>query len=81
MKQQIGLAVVAAALFAASAGAALAQNSSNGTLSGANTNDPAAGTGNAGDRTAQPGTTPPAPKHVRHHHRRHHHAKAASAPQ
>lgn len=81
MKQQIGLGFVAAALFAACAGSALAQNASNGTESGANTTSSQAGTGNAGDRTAQPGSTPHAAKHVRHHHKRRHHAAAASAPQ
>jgi hypothetical protein len=79
MKHQMGTAVLAAAILAAFAGTAAAQNTGTGTESGANTTTPAAGTGNAGDRTAQPGSTPPA-KHVRHH-RRHHRAKsAASAP-
>jgi len=74
------IAALAAAVLAAAAGVAEAQqNPSNGTESGTNTNSPLAGTGNAGDRTAQVGSTPPAPRHVRHHAKRHHKAKA-SAP-
>jgi len=73
------IAALAAAVLAAAAGAAAAQqNPSNGTESGTNTNSPVAGTGNAGDRTAQVGSTPPRAKPVRHH-KRHHKAKA-SAP-
>ena len=74
------IAALAAAVLAAAAGVAAAQqNPSNGTESGTNTNSPMAGTGNAGDRTAQVGSTPSAAKPVHRHHRRHHKAKAPAA--
>ena len=51
----------------------------NGTVTGTNTGTVAAGTGNAGDKTQQVGTSAAGKSHARHkHHRAHHAASAAS---
>jgi hypothetical protein len=51
----------------------------NGTVTGTNTGTVAAGTGNAGDKTQQVGTSTAGKSHARHrHHRAHHAASAAS---
>jgi hypothetical protein len=75
MNRSIARGALAATLLAAATGLALAQQPG---TPGTNPNTPQAGTGNAGDNTTQPGSTPPAAHthHVRHHK---HKSKTASA--
>jgi hypothetical protein len=51
----------------------------NGTVTGTNMGSVSAGTGNAGDKTQQPGASATTKSHAKHkHHRAHHAASAAS---
>jgi hypothetical protein len=76
MNRSLARGTLVATLLAAATGLALAQQPG---TPGTNPNTPQAGTGNGGDNTAQPGSTPPAAHAPRKHHPRHKSKKASAA--